>query len=316
MPARAASSLCPTRPGNRSIRMAREPSFGIRVAGEPANERVWSIRLGQGVGRQCSAVVDDVVVGIPARALGQQDRPRDQRTDAMPMPSTKTSSGPRTHRRGTPGFENPARTSRAGTTNIKGTIATCLTSVAAPRQTPAPKIHRIASSRSQAATRSPSARVEKRLMNCSNWAPFPYKIRVGAKHDVEPRGQDRRARPTDPERDPPDGGDRQEDERDRQQPDRQLVIAAHRDGHRIEPVTQRRLVLGQVPIQDVATDDADVRYRRRRPRRNRGARSRRLSRAKVDPRRSPDVRPERMSAVPDVDHEHQDENPDRPSQSK
>ena len=56
-----------------------ELALGVGVAGQPADDPRRGIRFGQGVGRQCSAVSDDIFESGPSRTAGQDDRRRNSR---------------------------------------------------------------------------------------------------------------------------------------------------------------------------------------------------------------------------------------------
>ncbi len=77
---------------------------------------------------------------------------------------------------------------------------------------------------------------------------------VGARDRIDEGRETGRGRAADAESDPPDQNDRREDVGDRHEPDRQLIGPADRDGQGVEPVPERRLVLGQVAIEDVAAE--------------------------------------------------------------
>ena len=131
--------------------------------------------------------------------------------------------------------------------------------------------------------------------------------------NVEPGGQTRRQLAAQPAGDPPHERDRQQHERNRHDADRQLVVAADGDRQRVEPVAQRRLVLGHVAIENVAARDAmpDVGVGRLVTVERLAGADRRGPEVDAEP--VANLRPERVRTVPDVEHQKDQEHQARPA---
>ncbi len=144
-------------------------------------------------------------------------------------------------------------------------------------------------------------------------AAVPKHVGIGAEEYIQERREARRDRPAKLPADPPDQDECCQHHRDGQQPDRPLRRPSYPDRQRIEPVPERRFVLGEVavhhgpfgyPTADGAVDGLIAVEWLRLPGHDR-------------PETQPDTianrRAERMPTPPESEGENDNERSDRPS---
>ena len=252
-------------PPDQVIRLAErpgEPTLGIGIARDPPDQLRGGVRVGDLERRQRRSIADDVVIRRRARPLEPQDADRDRPDDRETARQCREVLEPR----------HPSR----GPTRLLGQHAPIDQEQGQRIDRPVGRGHLLDQARradegagqddppSTGRAQRPDHRRQrghgKQVEEVLHVRPVAEQVRVGAQDRVSEGRDAAGGRPAKPDPDPPDQRDRSQDVRDRHQADRRLVRPADPDGQGVQPVTHRRLVLGEVAIEHraVGQPPADV----------------------------------------------------------